>query len=205
MAHLFFRVPGPISSERNVNRPGATACGGSWVGFQESHQPGQERVRRSCPPPRPSLKKGQGPGVPPRTGMGWGGFPRFPWRQYFCTPTRHPSWWTWGPGSTRPPALAAFARMGSPGRLAEHTLLGPHVFCPQTLTPQDLGPVFGCTNPTKGCTRNANSGCRMPRMGPKKKTNLEDPVFLYLGGAREARPTGEPPWQRGKMSCPKNL
>jgi hypothetical protein len=32
----------------------------------------------------------------------------------------------------------------------------------------------------------------MPRMGPNKKTNLEDPVFLNLGGAREARPAGDP-------------
>ncbi len=45
----------------------------------------------------------------------------------------------------------------------------------------------------------------MPRMGPKKKTNLEDPVFLYLGGAREARPAGEPLRQRGKNELPQNL
>ncbi|MFT5199604.1 MAG: hypothetical protein ACI87O_002275 [Planctomycetota bacterium] len=40
----------------------------------------------------------------------------------------------------------------------------------------------------------------MPRMGRNKKTNLEDPVFLNLGGAREARPAGDPYGSGGNLA-----
>ncbi len=147
-----------------------TLSEGSGVGFQESHQPGQERVRRSCPPPGPSTGGHEvqerpydaGPGTQVPFSMQKAGE-----KQAIRLAGVDPGW------------APCFAGLGSPSGVAKDTpCWGSHLFgpYPDTLTAGGghRGPKPDKKEPlNRGFSR---SGCL--DWAYRKKTNLEDLVFL---------------------------